>query len=389
MAYYDVLVKEDKKTTKIFMKCFKNKETYKELLNKLPDHVDRIGRFYLITTYWFCYINYYHYDRFGDEIMIINNGGSEQGSGIYPQKLSATTYPNITDHDVIAFEMSEGNLNFVVYQEARDTNVGQRVVLYSTKVLAGKKYYPYLYVNGGSSNCVVDMVNITLDPFMDGKKNDKWALTGSSDETGLDNKFSAMIEDSANEIRQVIPNVRDPIGWLGTQYTTRLFLSGQVWNSLGYTINGNGNTNNYVGEEIEIGDGLYLDCWSFWTPQSEPVIKDSDNFIVSSDSINLDSFDASQAFYTVGTRTQIPNIPKSSDRVGRRKNILMTIPVNDNTNGLVEYESNTPIFIDMNNAEKINLKNINLSILRSDFSQILAAKDESAIMTILIKKENE
>ena len=43
----------------------------------------------------------------------------------------------------------------------------------------------------------------------------------------------------------------------------------------------------------------------------------------------------------------------------------------------------------MNNAEKINLKNINLSILRSDFSQILAAKDESAIMTILIKKENE
>ena len=46
LAYYDVLVKEDKKTTKIFMKCFNNKETYKELLIKLPDHVDRIGRFY-------------------------------------------------------------------------------------------------------------------------------------------------------------------------------------------------------------------------------------------------------------------------------------------------------------------------------------------------------
>ena len=28
LAYYDVLVKEDKKTTKIFMKCFNNKETY-------------------------------------------------------------------------------------------------------------------------------------------------------------------------------------------------------------------------------------------------------------------------------------------------------------------------------------------------------------------------
>jgi len=68
LAYYDVLVKEDKKTTKIFVKCFKNKETYKELLNKLPNHIDRLGRFYLITTYWLCYINYYHYDTFGDEV---------------------------------------------------------------------------------------------------------------------------------------------------------------------------------------------------------------------------------------------------------------------------------------------------------------------------------
>ena len=68
LAYYDVLVKEDKKTTKIFVKCFKNKNTYKELLDKLPDHVDRLGRFYLITVYWLSYINYYHYETFGDEI---------------------------------------------------------------------------------------------------------------------------------------------------------------------------------------------------------------------------------------------------------------------------------------------------------------------------------
>ena len=68
LAYYDILVDEDKKTTKLFVKCFKNKETYKELLNKLPDNVDRLARFYLITAYWFAYTNYYHNDRFGDEI---------------------------------------------------------------------------------------------------------------------------------------------------------------------------------------------------------------------------------------------------------------------------------------------------------------------------------
>ena len=68
LAYYDILVKEDKKTTKIFVKCFKNKKTYKDLLNKLPNNVDRLGKFYLITAYWLCFINYYYYDTFSDEI---------------------------------------------------------------------------------------------------------------------------------------------------------------------------------------------------------------------------------------------------------------------------------------------------------------------------------
>ena len=68
LAQYGNMGGEDKKTTKIFTQCFKNKETYKELLNKLPDNVDRLARFYLITAYWFAYTNYYHNDRFGDEI---------------------------------------------------------------------------------------------------------------------------------------------------------------------------------------------------------------------------------------------------------------------------------------------------------------------------------
>ena len=68
LSRYPNLLERDKKTTKIFVKCFKNKETYKELLNKLPNNVDRLGRFYLITAYWFAYTNYYHNDRFGDEI---------------------------------------------------------------------------------------------------------------------------------------------------------------------------------------------------------------------------------------------------------------------------------------------------------------------------------
>ena len=68
LADYNILGEEDKKTTKIFTKCFKNKETYKELLKKLPNNVDRLGKFYLITAYWIAYTCHYHNDKF-DEAM--------------------------------------------------------------------------------------------------------------------------------------------------------------------------------------------------------------------------------------------------------------------------------------------------------------------------------
>ena len=68
LAYYDILVKEDKKTTKIFVKCFKNKETYKELMEKLPNHIDKLGIFHLVTAYWVAYVNYYQNDKFEEEM---------------------------------------------------------------------------------------------------------------------------------------------------------------------------------------------------------------------------------------------------------------------------------------------------------------------------------
>ena len=68
LADYNILGKEDKKTTKIFTECFKNKESYKELLKKLPKNIDRLGIFYLITAYWIAYTCHYHNDKF-DEAM--------------------------------------------------------------------------------------------------------------------------------------------------------------------------------------------------------------------------------------------------------------------------------------------------------------------------------
>jgi len=64
LAQYGNMGEEDKKTTKIFTECFNNKETYKELLKKLPKNIERSGIYYLITVYWVAYTCHYHNDVF-------------------------------------------------------------------------------------------------------------------------------------------------------------------------------------------------------------------------------------------------------------------------------------------------------------------------------------
>jgi len=68
LAHYSNINSEDKITTKIFIECFNNKETYKDFLNKIPKNVDKLGRYYLITVYWVAYINYYQSENFNDEM---------------------------------------------------------------------------------------------------------------------------------------------------------------------------------------------------------------------------------------------------------------------------------------------------------------------------------
>ena len=160
----------------------------------------------------------------------------------------------------------------------------------------------------------------------------------------------------------------------------------EIWKFLGFTAFGG---NKYLQSDIAIGLNVSTaeqKCWSWRLAEKLFSIQQSDNFIVTCTSLGLDSFDASRVHYTdVGSNVyQNP----ATDKIGRRKNILMTIPVNDNTSGLVEYEASTPIFIDINNAQELNVKNLNFRVLNKDFDPVEQSGEE-AIMTILIKKPNE
>ena len=68
IAIYRNIGNCDPKVIKLFVKCFKNKESFSDLLNKLPKNLDNLDRYTLITKYWFAYIVYYYEDSYEDLI---------------------------------------------------------------------------------------------------------------------------------------------------------------------------------------------------------------------------------------------------------------------------------------------------------------------------------
>jgi len=277
-------------------------------------------------------------------------------------------------------EVSGNILELGVYQ---DDGAGQRRVFTRKTLTAGAELYPYLYIRGASTDFQVDVFNFSIDPWLpsiggDERGNDEWQITGNAD-TGRFNGYDDTINNSV--VGDVIPQIGYATRWNDESVTSQLIVQNPLLRGLGFNVFGEDSTL----FSSQINRSQPIPWFTTITADVLPFLYTSDNYIVESMSLPLDSYDAS--------KTQYPSeadvvVNPQTDKQGRRKNILMTIPENDNTTGLVEYESSTPIFIDINNAEDINAKNLNFRLLNKDFSPIVQA-DETAIMTILIKKPGE
>ena len=125
-----------------------------------------------------------------------------------------------------------------------------------------------------------------------------------------------------------------------------------------------------------------------WLAVTESQLDADDNFIVESLTLPLDCYDASEIFYSSPEQNDASILTNpQTEKIGRRKNILATIPISDNNNGLVQYDTNTPVFIDLKNTESILLRNIRLRVLRQDFSPVETGTS-SSIMTLLLHTGN-
>ena len=331
-----------------------------------------------------------------DNYMFINNSGTETDSGIAPANVAFAATNNIDVHDILTFEQANGRVELCLYQAEvlpGGAPSGTRNILATTILKPGEVLYPYLYIRGAKVDCKLDLLNYTADPWViaDTPALDNLRL---NDRGAHLNAYEAMLQNNFSNMKSApIPNVEAgggaSVGSQGrwtrgrTERNFQVSLPQNILHALGF-----GSQTQYPPDSIALvtftrrlsPTGGARFPFPIVATRPQPLYN-SDNFLVESMSLPLDSYDASQVTYPFETSASF-NVNMSNK--GRRKNILMTIPVNDNVTGTVEFQTSTPIFIDINNAETINVKNMNFRLLRQDFSPIRQS-DEKAIMTILIE----
>ena len=314
---------------------------------------------------------------------IVNGDSVERDSGILPTVVSIATSGSRALHDVMFIEKNGPYIQVGVYQDVAGTATrqvfGTGKDLWKEKIDSG--YWSYLFVRGASTDIMLDMVNISIDPFnrFDNSEDPPfdWKVIGAEDASALENGYGDLLASVNPSPGSIMPQLLQDRWDDIPNIQCNISMAGSIWNALGFK--------NTEGTR-QIGQTTGTIGWTaLWRAIGVSNIVGSDNFVVVSDTLPLDSYDASKVFYTeqaniAGNVSYNPD----TERLGRRQNILMTIPENNNDDGLVEFQTNTPIFIDINNVEPMNVRNLQFRILNKDFSKI-QTHEESAIMTLLIE----
>ena len=254
----------------------------------------------------------------------------------------------------------------------------------TNKELMQDRLFPYIYVNGAKTDVKIDCLSYTPNPYSPANGTE-WQQLGTVDFDLFHNFYLNNIP-----LGKVTPYI-NPERFL-VDVEMQLTIHKDILNYLGFSYWANrAGFTGYTFFGGKVGESEYLGTQGqfAWASAEDSLIALSDNFIVLSDTLQLNSFDASRVIYSteannVGVELELAG----GEKRGRRKNILMTIPVNDNTNGIVQYEAATPIFIDMNNTERLNIRNLNFRVLQKNFKSIQTLQ-KTAVMTVLIQNGNK
>ena len=253
-----------------------------------------------------------------------------------------------------------------------------------------KQLYPYLYVCGSLEQAKMGQPSITLDPFaidkLDGSADAyKSALTPQAgDLYGYD--FDGAIPDyeldsgynrSSAAMQTVLPSIDQEYYQTGGKagQVTQITINKEILRFMGFE------DPKYRGS----GNFTFTPEWNRGTnagtvgfalnPNGLFQISNSDNYVVVIDSLPVLSYDCS---LTQGALVNNTTVAKT----GRRLNILATIPINDN-GGIVQFDANEAIYIDLDNSFKQNISNLRLRVLDKNLQEVQTVG--MSVLTLLLK----
>jgi len=311
------------------------------------------------------------------------SANTPQDGGIAPHDFAAG---NEANHDIMMLRKDRNVIKGIYFTTAGG---GTETELFSYTIPASernKPLYPYAYWCGAFEQAKMGQPSMTIDPFaiknidtdayralLTPQIGDLYGYQGllTSDE------FDSGYNRCSAELQELLPVLNQNIYVdvpLPGQITT-VTIAKPILRWMGF-----------IGPVYE-GDGNHIFFPRFNAaefsgtfgyeiiPENAFQLVNSDNYVVVLDSNPLVSFDASQS------RGLLLNDPKAS-KIGRRLNILATIPVNNNS-GIVEYDSNELVYIDMDNEYPQNISNLRLRVLDKDLKPV-NTKGQS-VMTLLFK----
>ena len=310
-----------------------------------------------------------------------------QDTGIAPYSMTTPvgTGTGGTNNDQMVFWKDGANLHLQIWNKdgAAQGKVAWEVVYVLSKEEQAKPLYPYLYICGSSpgditNDNIVGQPYFTADPFMAG--NDNYEVTGHTQSINGGDSIFDLVNMTA--VKPFLDNDRfDGYAVQTQKYLWRM--SNVVWNHVGVEADSSTIYYDYnpIPQINTWGNGeLYTQLRILISANNSYSILNSDNYVVVIDSNPVMSYDASRFNY--GAASNIVNT--YNEMRGRQLNILATIPVNDN-NGILEYQSNELVYIDLDNRFPLELKNLRLRLLNK-YLEPVATKGLS-VMTLLIKDQ--
>ena len=239
--------------------------------------------------------------------------------------VKTTIATNPTLNDIMELGIEEGKLVCRIYNTTTPNYPG--TVLFEENYDNLTSYYPVLIFNGRETNAIAKPVAFIESPFQPTTIEDNLI-----EDLGIVTIPTPSPQASKNFLEFEGVSLSRFLGF----NNLRIPVSGTIFkNEVEYIAN-----NNFEPTDI------------------------SDTFLIEALNLKLDSYDGFSS---------------------ERRNILSVIPASDETNRIL-YDSSYPVFIDLNNRNNIELRNLRFRLLKNDLSPITIRG--LAIMTILIQDGN-